>query len=136
GIAVDGPGNAYVVGETEGTLPGQHSAGGRDAFIRKYDSEGHELWTRQFGGGGGEAAAGVALNADGDTYVVGASGAALPGQTSAGGFDAFIGKYDRDGHELWTRQFGSSADDFARGVAVDPSGNVVVVGSTEGALPG
>jgi beta-propeller repeat-containing protein len=131
-VAVDGSGDVYVVGETEGTLPDQQSAGGRDAFIRKYGPDGRERWTRQFGGRGGEMAAGVALDPAGHPYVVGTTAATLPDQTSAGSFDAFVRKYDGDGNEVWTRQFGSQAGDGARGVAVEPTGNLVVVGSTEG----
>lgn len=48
-VAVDPTGAGYVVGETFGTLPGQTPAGTLDAFIRKYDAAGTELWTRQFG---------------------------------------------------------------------------------------
>ena len=43
GVAVDGSGNAYVVGRTRGALPGQTSSGGDDAFVRKYDDTGTEL---------------------------------------------------------------------------------------------
>ncbi|MGH9038425.1 MAG: hypothetical protein ACRD0O_21930, partial [Acidimicrobiia bacterium] len=49
GVTIDPAGAAYVVGWTFGTLPGQVSAGTVDAFIRKYDPTGGELWTRQFG---------------------------------------------------------------------------------------
>lgn len=44
-----GASGVYVAGWTEGTLPGQVSAGGRDAFVCKYDTNGKEDWTRQFG---------------------------------------------------------------------------------------
>lgn len=135
-VAVNDAGDAYVVGDTYGTLPGQVSAGGYDAFVRRYDPAGNELWTRQFGGGGGEGAWGVALDGAGNAYVVGTTGAALAGQAPAGSFDAFVRKYDPAGHEVWTRQFGSQVGDGGRGVAVDPSGNVFVVGTTEGALAG
>jgi hypothetical protein len=135
-VATDGAGSVYVVGETYGVLPGQAPAGGFDAFVRKYDPAGGEVWTRQFGGGGGEGAWGVAVDDRGAAYVVGSTGGALPGQASAGGFDAFVRKYDPDGHALWTRQFGSPRFDGARGVAFDPMGNVVVVGNTAGDLPG
>ncbi|MDM7325229.1 MAG: SBBP repeat-containing protein [Thermus sp.] len=40
------------------------------------------------------------------------------------------------GSGLWTRQFGTGSDDAALGVAVDNSGNIVVVGLTGGTLPG
>jgi autotransporter-associated beta strand protein len=133
GVAVDASG-VYVAGFTEGTLPGQASAGGFDAFVRRYDAAGNELWTRQFGSSGVDAAVGVAVDASG-VYVVGRTDGTLPGQTSAGGDDAFVRRYDADGNERWTRQFGTSGADVAVGVAVDASG-VYVVGFTDGTLPG
>jgi hypothetical protein len=135
-ISVDGAGNAYVVGETHGILPGQSSGGGFDAFVRKYDPAGNELWTRQMGGGGGDAAWGVAVEPDGAVYLAGSAGGALPGQASIGAFDAFVRKYDAAGNPLWTRQFGTTASDAARGVALDPAGQLVVAGHTDGELPG
>jgi len=135
-VATDRLGSVYVVGQTEGTLPGQHSAGGWDAFIRKYDPAGTELWTRQFGGGGADIASGIAVEAGGDLAVVGTTSSTLPGQAASGSFDAFIRRYNSAGDEVWTRQFGTSAGDNARRVAVAPDGRVLVVGSTEGALPG
>ena len=135
-VAVDSADNAYVVGETHGTLPGQVSGGGFDAWVRKYDAAGKELWTQQFGGGGGDSGWGAAVDRGGNLYVAGTTRGALAGQTSAGGFDAFVAKYDTQGRELWTRQFGGEAGDGARGIALDGSGDVYVVGSTDAALPG
>ena len=102
GVAVDRVGSAYVVGQTEGILPGQHSSGGWDAFIRKYDSSGTELWTRQFGGGGADIASGVAVDPAGGIYVVGTTSSALPGQATAGSFDAFLRRYSPAGDDVWT----------------------------------
>ena len=48
GVAV-GASGVYVAGTTTGTLPGQASAGGIDAFVRGYDVAGNVLWTRQLG---------------------------------------------------------------------------------------
>lgn len=135
-IAIDPPGYAYVVGQTEGALPGQHSAGGYDAFVRKYDLSGTEVWTRQFGGGGADIASGVALDAAGNVYVVGTTSSTLPGQVQAGSYDAFVRRYDAAGQVAWTRQFGGPGGDNARDVDVDPTGRLLVVGSTESALPG
>ncbi len=138
GPAVDGAGNVYVVGTTSGTLPGQTSASGEDAFVRKYDAAGNELWTRQFGAPG-SFTVGLIRAADfaGNVYVAGYTGGALPGQTFAGGFtDAFVRKYDAAGNELWTREFGTAGGESAGGVAVDGAGNVYVGGNTNGTLPG
>lgn len=136
GMAIDRRGPAYVVGQTEGSLPAQQSAGGWDGFVRKYDSSGAELWTRQFGGRGADIAAGAVVDPGGDLYVVGTTSSALPGQEQAGSFDAFLRRYDGEGREVWTRQFGTAAGDNARRVAIAPDGRVLVVGSTEGALAG
>jgi hypothetical protein len=135
-VVTDQAGDIYVVGETWGTLPRQSPAGGYDAFVVKYDASGTEVWTRQFGGGGGEGAWGVALDPAGGVYVAGTTRAALPGQSPAGGFDAFVRRYDAAGNEVWTRQFGTPGDEGGRGVALDALGNVLVVGSTDFAMPG
>jgi hypothetical protein len=58
------------------------------------------------------------------------------GGSNAGEFDAFVRKYAPAGIELWTRQFGTASSDFARSVAVDAAGNVLVAGSTLGSLAG
>ena len=68
------------------------------------------LWTRQFGSSRSEVARGIAVDASG-AYVGGKTEGALAGQASLGNGDAFVRKYDPEGKELWTRQFGSSAED-------------------------
>lgn len=134
--AVASDGNVYVVGDTETALPGQTSAGNYDAFLRKYDSNGQEVWTRQFGSAAADFARAVAVD-DSGIYVVGDSGATLPGQTSPNG--AFVRKYDFAGNELWTHQFRSVGfgvgGTSATGIALAASG-VYVSGSTGGTLPG
>lgn len=136
GVTVDDAGNVYVVGLTFGTLPGQNSAGGWDAFLRKYTPAGDEVWTRQFGGGGGESAASVRIDRTGNAYVVGGTRAALPGQENIGDFDSFIVKFDATGNQVWARQFGTTVEDYALAVALDGQGNPVVSGETSGLLAG
>ena len=85
--AVDGAGNVYVAGSTSGTFPGQANAGFADAFVRKYDANGNELWTRQFGTSSYDIAFGISVDASG-VYVVGETNGTFPGQTSAGDDDA------------------------------------------------
>ena len=136
GLALDDAGNVYIVGRTFGSLPGQTSAGGFDAFVRKYNRAGDELWTRQFGGGGGESAASVRVDHAGNAYVVGGTRAALPGQKNIGDYDAFIVKFDAAGNTVWTRQFGTRNEDYALAAALDGKGDPVVAGETGGLLAG
>src|SRR5207248_791722 len=136
GLALDDAGNVYIVGRTFGSLPGQTSAGGFDAFVRKYNRAGDELWTRQFGGGGGESAASVRIDHAGNAYVVGGTRAALPGQRNIGDYDAFVVKFDPAGATVWTRQFGTRNEDYAMAVTLDAHGDPIVAGETGGLLAG
>jgi hypothetical protein len=135
-VTVAPGGSIYVVGQTEGTLPGQRSAGGLDAFVRKYDPAGTEVWTRQFGGGGADVAAGVAVDNAGNVFVVGTTSSSLAEHGQSKSFDAFVRRYDEAGREGWTRQFGTAGGDNARDVTLDQANRLLVAGSTEGALPG
>jgi hypothetical protein len=125
----------YVVGFTNGELPGQTDEGIRDAFIRKYNADGDEEWTRQFGISGIDDASGVSADSSGGVYVVGTldSGDPVPTGEEA---DAYIRKYNSEGDEEWTRQFGTSSFDIALGVSADSSGDVYVAGYTGGTFPG
>ncbi len=127
-IGLDDTG-VYVVGDTDGAFPGQTNAGSSDLFVRKYDFDGNEIWTRQFGTPGFDFADGIVAGRGG-IYVAGSVDGALPGQTHAGSFDAFVRKYDPDGNEVWTHQFGSSGSEDLHSVAVDPSsGSIYAAGS-------
>ena len=135
-IAVTGSGGAiYVVGFTGGQLPGQTSFGLLDAFLRKYDTDGQIVWTRQFGTNGNDAAWAVSADASG-VYAAGFTAGVFPGQASAGSTDAFVVKFDFQGQQLWATQFGSGAIDQAYGIAADGAGGVTVVGVTSGNLGG
>ncbi len=102
-----------------------------DALVRKTDKAGKEQWVRRLGGAA--LIAGIAADAAG-IYIAGhtawnvdlQSYFALPGQPPLGFSDAFVRRYDRDGQELWTRQFGTENYDYVYGVAADATGVYVV----------
>jgi hypothetical protein len=130
-------GQVYVVGFVAGTLPGQTSAGGDDVFVRKYDPDGNEVWTRQFGTAGNDSASFRGADADGrGVYVTGNVNGTLPGQTRVGGRDAFVRQYSLDGDELWTLQFGTTGDDRSIAIAIGSNNDVYLGGRTSGAFPG
>ncbi|MBI4332772.1 MAG: SBBP repeat-containing protein [Chloroflexi bacterium] len=135
GIAADGAGNVYVTGSTGGTYPGQVPAGGNDAYIRKYDSAGYAQWTKQFGTSLPDYAQGIAVDGSGNIYVTGDTYGAFPGQAHLGLQDAFVARFDSYGNLIWTRQFGTDANEYAKGIAVDGSGNIFLAGETYGSFP-
>lgn len=134
GIAGDASGNLIVGGVTSGGLDGNSNAGGVDSFVVKYDANGVKQWTRQLGTAADDVGLGVALDANGATAIAGSTGGTFPGQTNGGGTDLFVASYDVSGNNLWTKQFGSSGDDGASGVASDSTGNVYVAGASTGAF--
>ena len=136
GVAADPLGNVFISGETGGSLGGP-SAGNQDAFVSKYNSSGSLLWTRQLGTSLWEVSYGVAADPFGNAFISGHTQGALGGP-NAGGADAFVSKYDSSGSLLWTRQFGTSSNDYSYGgtVAADPFGNVFISGETYGSLGG
>ena len=133
-LAVDAGGNIMMAGSTNGSLSGSF-AGESDAFVRKYDPKGNELWTRQFGTVTIDEATALVVDAEGNIIVAGGTEGKLSG-SSAGYYDVFVRKYNPKGNELWTRQFGTAKDDFAKALAVDAEGNIVVAGTTMGNLSG
>jgi hypothetical protein len=133
-VARGGADGVYAVGWTDGTFPGQAPAGERDAFVRRFDGAGNELWTRQFGTAQLDLAQGAAVDRAGNLVVVGWTDGTFPGQAPAGGRDGFVRKYDSNGNELWTRQVGGAFSDYAYAVAADDAGNIYVGGSTDGGL--
>jgi hypothetical protein len=142
-VALDGSGNAYLVGLTNGALEGQSNAGDYDAFLLKYAADGRELWRTQFGTREDDSpiGKGLAVDKEGNAYVVGASRLRLDGSATAGGRDGYVVKFAPDGRRLWTRHIGGSSDDLVFGAAIAPGGAVHVAGLTsgilaEGSMPG
>ena len=135
-IAVDGSGNIIVGGATQGALPGQTLGGNWDAYMKKYNPSGTELWTVQFTNSVSVGVLALAVDGTGNIIAAGHTVGALPGQTGLGVDDAYARKFSPAGTELWTSEFGSPSAEWGFAVAADASGNIIVVGATEGAFPG
>jgi hypothetical protein len=121
----DRAGDVFGIGEEDA------APGGCDVLLTRMGSE---KWTQRFGTDGCDFAEGIAVGGDA-LYTGGATDGGLGRNSNLGGFDAFVRAFDLDGSPLWTRQFGSSANDFARGAAADADA-FYVVGSARGPLGG
>jgi hypothetical protein len=109
-----------------------------DFFVTKYDSSGVKQFTRQLGATGIKTV-GIALAIDpsGNVYIAGYTTGGLDGNVLTGSIDFFLTKYNSDGVKQFTRQLGTTGQETrGYGVATDGSGNVYVVGYTEGSLDG
>jgi len=145
GLAVDGPGRAYLVGSTQsadfptfspiqGTLSGTS-----DAFVSKFNAVGGGLVYSTFLGGSlTEQAHTIALDTAGRAYVAGqtlSSNFPLvnPYMTYQGSEDAFVAKLSASGDVLQysTILAGTgSGSDFIEAIQVDSAENIYVAGTT------
>ncbi len=98
GIKVTSAGAVYVTGMTEGALDGNASAGGRDIYIAKYNTDGLQQWVKQLGTGQEDGGQAIALDANENVYISGYTYGNLDGNLNAGSGtdDYFIIKYKSD----------------------------------------
>jgi hypothetical protein len=148
GIAVDGEGNAYVVGFTLSidfpTMnPLQPNCGGgkpncEDGFVAKLNPTGSALvYSTYLGGSGNDGAGGIALDSAGNAYISGSTTSTdfptkNPFQSAnGGGEDAFVAKINASGSALiYSTYLGGGGDDFADGIAIDSAGSAYIAGQT------
>jgi uncharacterized delta-60 repeat protein len=135
-VAVDSSGNSYVTGYTDGGLDGNSSSGKKDFFLIKYNSSGTKEWTKQEGSSGDDYAYGLAVDSSDNIYVTGYTDKKLHGNNSSGRFDMFLVKYNSSGARQWTKQLGTSNNEYASAVETDSSDNIYVTGMTWGGLDG
>jgi len=147
-IAVDSSGAAYVTGSTYSvdfpTMdPFQpHIAGGEDAFIARLNASGTGLlFSTYLGGSNGtvsypEAGQGIALDSQGNAYVVGVTSSVdfplLNAEQASldGWFDAFVTKVNSSGALMYSTYLGGSGETVGYAIAVDSTGSAYVTGYT------
>jgi PKD repeat protein len=150
-IAVDGLGQAYVVGTTTGTdfkpknaliptLPTDplFPADTRHAFVAKLAAGGQTLFATLLGGSGRDFGGDIALDGTGSIWVTGTTESPdfpVPGglDTSRGGSpDGFLARLASDGSELlYGTYLGGSGADFITGLGLAADGTIYVAGTTE-----
>ena len=143
GIAADGDGNVYVVGDstsvwscapvacTVRAFTPNNLYEKRDAYIAKLDSNGVLQWNTFLGSSSDDAGKSIAVDIIGNVYVAGTSGDTwgTPVPPFALGPDAFVAKLNSSGALQWNAFLGSYWDYEGNGIAVDDSGTVYVAGN-------
>jgi hypothetical protein len=129
GVAVDRSGNAYVAGQTAGSLFAAN-AGSADVFLCKYDANNNLVWGRQVGSAGGDWAGRhcVALDPSGNIYISGGTDGNLGG-LSPGYNCMFLIKYTPEGNLAWKKQYDEGQWAAAEGLTADTLGHLFVSGS-------
>jgi hypothetical protein len=142
-VAVDGSGAAWVTGNTNGAFPVKNAfqktrRGGSDAFVTKVAPDGRTLAYSTFlGGAGTDTGNAIALDGNGNVYVIGTTTSwnfpcKNAGQASLKGpYDAFLSILAPDGRSLVASTYlGGSYWDFGTGLVLAADGTILVSGST------
>jgi Beta-propeller repeat/IPT/TIG domain len=93
-------------------------------------------WIVEVDGSGADQLAGLAADAQGNTYLAGTTASsnfqvkAAAQDHLAGSTDVFVTKLDPAGNVVYSTYFGGSGNENATAIAVDPQGNAYVTGFT------
>ncbi len=130
-VAVDGSGNAYVVGGTYNTLRGPNNDL-LDTFIRKYSPSGSVVWTRQVNFGVIDYSGAVTVS--GSNVYVGVSYISDANSDNEGyDFDFRIIKFSTGGirAEGWGFVYSSANSNLVSGLSTDRDGNIYFSGNIQ-----
>ena len=115
-IAIDANENSYVTGYFSGsatfgtTTLTSSSEYYSDIFVAKLDNNSNWLWVKQAGGTNWDYGYGIAVDANGNSYVTGyfynSATFGTTTLTSSGYADIFVAKLDSSGNWLWAKQAG------------------------------
>jgi hypothetical protein len=123
-IAIDGSGNVYVTGWSDGTGTENY-----DYATIKYYPNGDTGWARRYNGpaNGSDYPMAIVADSSGNIYVTGYS-------SGSNGYDYATIKYYPNGDTAWVRRYNGpeNDNDQARDIAIDGSGNVYVTGYSWG----
>ncbi|MHA1309026.1 MAG: SBBP repeat-containing protein [Candidatus Heimdallarchaeota archaeon] len=148
GIAVSSDESCYLTGYTESanfpTLNAYNATTDNifddpgDAFVSKFSESGLLLWSTYLGGNEDDAGLGIAVDLDGNCYVVGDTGStnfptlnAFDDTITLYNYDAFLSKFSTSGSLLWSTYLGGTDDEEGLGIAVDNEGNCYAIGYTQ-----
>jgi hypothetical protein len=136
-VATDSTNNVYLTGYFSDTVDfggGARTASNIDIFLAGFDSSGAHLWSNSHGGSSRDEAVTVAVGPYDNIYVSGFfqemisfGSNSLVGNTADR--DIFLTSYDNAGAYRWAYAYGSSEWDQGRGLFVDSSASVYLVGT-------
>ena len=141
-VALDTSGNPHMLGKFSGSLSVAGKpyvpVGGADSIVVRFNTSGQPQWSAPSGGIGGEDGTGIAVDSSGGvtftgTYFSYASfGTITISNSNTQSNDIYMARLSSSGTYQWAKSAGSSATDYAGGVATDSSGNSYISGSLGG----
>ncbi len=142
-VVTDGA-NSYMIGACGPILymPNDtvFSNGNNDMFISKFDPNGQQLWTKQFGGtntsfmdwedmNGKYDSISNSIYLTGHFFEVASFDTAGTLFSTGSSVDIFVAKMDLNGNVLWVKKAGSSGVDYSR-LYLNPAGDIYLICQT------
>ena len=119
-VSTDSVDNVYVMGQTD-----SFGEGDEDFVLLKYNSTGDLMWNRSWGGIDRDRAMGMTCDSNDNILVIGWT-------RSFGKInnDIFLVKYNSLGSKLWNFTWDGGDNDSGRGIVLDSSENIYLMGNT------
>ena len=144
-VSTDNYGNYLIAGSTE-SLNGistnnsyQNNYFGKyDAFVARFNSQGHRMWGTYYGGKETDKISSICVCQENFFVIAGHTKSdSNIATTNAyqvklnGEFDAFIAKFDLTGELIWSTYYGDKKDEVYPKIRCDQLGNIYLICSTE-----
>ncbi|MFZ4549388.1 MAG: hypothetical protein ACOYN4_18220, partial [Bacteroidales bacterium] len=139
----DKQGNLYLGGSFDNTIlignKAMQSIGKNDGYIFCFDKGFEPRYSKQIGSIYKDDLQGLAIDNMNNLIAIGGyseeiSTLGIKFPAIIGNMDVFIVKIDPFGNPVWVDGFGSSANDYATGIAASYSGKIFISGSSRGAI--
>jgi len=102
-----------------------YGAGYNDIYLIKTDADGDTVWTKTFGGTGGESGNSVRETADSGYIAIGSTGSFGSGYSSM-----YVIRTDRNGDSLWTSTYGGTKADIGYAVENTSDNGFILAGAS------
>ncbi|MBI1836973.1 MAG: gliding motility-associated C-terminal domain-containing protein [Flavobacteriia bacterium] len=135
-VAVDTMNHVYLFGTTfsdsllaYNAINQQNISGSQDAFLAKFTSNGHFIWSTYYGGLGEETGNKITMDFIGNVFITGTTQNSLNELATSGvhqvsnngAIDVFVSKIDTSGAIIWGTYFGGTLNDQATGISFGDS---------------
>ena len=138
--------NLFMTGEFDGIYVKfgsdslvNHSSGGADIFIAKYDSNGNPIWAKSAGGTNNDYSKSLSVDGTGNIYSIGyftsptlffMADTSLTNSSGTASYNIFVSKYNNSGSWQWSEKMGGAGTDigFGEAIATGTGDNVYFTG--------
>ena len=149
GVTTDKDGNIYMTSSvqpgaptTAGVHKTNHSGGGYDVMLTKFDKDGALVWSTYFGGNGSDQSNnqpkffsdGAIAICGTTTSTNGIASAGAHKSSYGGSTDIFLAVFEPNGKLRWSTYFGSTGEELEPVIDIDANEKIFLVGISSSTL--